>query len=253
MGAFRILYAIGRVTVGAGFTLVKGTVNTLSDTCRMAHRLSNKDWEGAAEIVGTRIERTVFGMSSAIDNTLDLAQEACEAKASGKSFLREENIERMTNVATLGVAASIGLQLFDADDSVTSSSESLNEPLGEVASVMQFDASCDTALAQAHGLDPAAVHNGVFVGNQQDLVALIRAGEDPHGVHVEAEHIDRSDAVRNEFLVMRGLTEVPDGYELHHIKPLSEGGTDTPDNMIIVRDDVHDQITAAHRAYYQWN
>ena len=118
---------------------------------------------------------------------------------------------------------------------------------------IQFDSSSDLTLAQAHGLDPSAVHNGTFVGDSSDLNDLIRAGEDPNSIHVDSEDITRSEAVKSDFLAMYGHNDIPDGYEIHHIVPLSEGGTDTTDNIMLVREDVHDQITAAHRAYYNWN
>ena len=44
----------------------------------------------------------------------------------------------------------------------------------------------------------------------------------------------------------------PEGYEVHHIVPLSEGGADTPENMILVKEDLHDEITAAHSKFYDW-
>ncbi len=253
MGIGRALYFVGRVSVGAGWAFVKGVANTAGDTCRVVHRLAKKDFEGSLEVVEQRIERTIYGVASAVESSLELVEDACEAKEKGQSFLREENIQRMTNVASLGMAAAVGWSLIDGDDSSIESTESVTDSLGEVASATQFDAGSDLALAQSHGLDPSAIHNGVFVGDQQDLTALIRAGEDPNSVHVEQENIERSDAVKSEFLAMHGLTDTPEGYELHHIQPLSEGGTDTPNNMILVREDVHDQITAAHRSYYQWN
>lgn len=36
--------------------------------------------------------------------------------------------------------------------------------------------------------------------------------------------------------------EAPRGYEVHHIKPLAEGGNDTPRNIIVIKRSKHQQI-----------
>ena len=37
-----------------------------------------------------------------------------------------------------------------------------------------------------------------------------------------------------------------------NIQPISEGGADSVENMILVSEAEHDEITAAHREYYGW-
>lgn len=56
----------------------------------------------------------------------------------------------------------------------------------------------------------------------------------------------------NLFLNMHGYDELPQGFEVHHIIPLSEGEADTPNNMILLSETDHDHITAMQSAYYQW-
>ena len=51
---------------------------------------------------------------------------------------------------------------------------------------------------------------------------------------------------------MHGYENTPEGYDVHHIVPVSEGGPDSVDNMVLVSEEEHDRITAAHRAYYGW-
>jgi ABC-type transport system substrate-binding protein len=36
----------------------------------------------------------------------------------------------------------------------------------------------------------------------------------------------------------------PRGYEVHHIKPLAEGGKDTPKNIRVIKKEKHQQIHA---------
>ena len=47
-----------------------------------------------------------------------------------------------------------------------------------------------------------------------------------------------------EILEDRGYKngKVPKGHEVHHIKPLSEGGKDTPKNLIVIPTRKHKQI-----------
>jgi hypothetical protein len=60
--------------------------------------------------------------------------------------------------------------------------------------------------------------------------------------------VERSSAARKEFLKSRGYTKVPYGYQIDHIKPLSEGGTDTPNNMQLIPKGQHKSKTANERS-----
>jgi len=99
----------------------------------------------------------------------------------------------------------------------------------------------------------SANNSGKFEGSPANLQALIAQGEVEGTDHVDASDIHRSLAARNEFLAAHGYDHVPEGYEVHHVVPLSEGGTDTPDNMILLTEEEHDAVTAAHRRFYEWN
>lgn len=99
--------------------------------------------------------------------------------------------------------------------------------------------------------DISYIHNGVYVGDScDDLQDLISLGELDNTEHFD--NIDRNMAVVNEFLNEHNLERL-DGYEVHHIIPLSQGGADTPDNMVLISSDLHHQITAAHNAFYGWH
>ena len=93
----------------------------------------------------------------------------------------------------------------------------------------------------------------MFDGDSGDLSDLAKAGELEDTDHIESEDITRSLASRDAFLEENGYDGVPDAYEVHHIVPLSEGGADTPDNMILLTEDDHAEITAEHGRFYGWH
>jgi len=55
----------------------------------------------------------------------------------------------------------------------------------------------------------------------------------------EADQTKIKNILRN-----RGYTngEPPQGYEVHHIKPLAQGGKDTPKNIRVIKKAAHQQI-----------
>ena len=60
--------------------------------------------------------------------------------------------------------------------------------------------------------------------------------------------VKRSEANKRQFLENRGYDKVPYGYEIDHIIPLSEGGTDDPSNMQLLTVEQHARKTARERA-----
>ncbi|EGV43650.1 HNH endonuclease [Bizionia argentinensis JUB59] len=57
----------------------------------------------------------------------------------------------------------------------------------------------------------------------------------------------RSTANKNAFLKSKGYTSTPYGYEIDHIVPLSEGGSDDPSNMQLLTVNQHKAKTARER------
>ena len=100
--------------------------------------------------------------------------------------------------------------------------------------------------------DMPGVEEGVFFGDDEDLNELAEAGEVEDSTHIDSDDIVRDLAARSEFLSSIGYEELPEGYEVHHIIPLSEGGSDTPDNMVLIYEEDHDKITDMHRDFYKW-
>ena len=59
--------------------------------------------------------------------------------------------------------------------------------------------------------------------------------------------VKRSSTNKKKFLKNLGYHSVPDGYEVDHIIPLSQGGTDSPLNMQLLTIEQHDRKTARER------
>lgn len=100
--------------------------------------------------------------------------------------------------------------------------------------------------------DLPGVENGMLVDSSH-LGNIVALGEVQGTEHIDSSHIERSEAVKAEFLAMHGYDSVPQGYEVHHIVPLSEGGADDVHNMILLSEHDHDIVTHAHKEFYGWD
>ena len=242
MKALQAIHALCSVAVGVGGNLVTGAVSAISDAGKVVNRLAHKDLEGSLEIVGQRVERTIQGVCTVADDTVQLLDDLAESR---EDFLQQGNIQRITRIATMGTVTVLGVQFIDDSPNIDANNLDWSDACSSTPS--------DDQLAGTLGLPTDAVENGVFVGNESDLTVLIHAGEIPDTTHVDASDVDRSLAVRNQFLADHGYNSVPDGFEVHHIIPVSEGGSDSTNNMILIDEEQHDQVTAAHREFYGWN
>jgi len=59
--------------------------------------------------------------------------------------------------------------------------------------------------------------------------------------------VKRNGSAKKQFLRSKGYKNVPPGYEVDHIIPLSKGGRDEPSNMQLIPKIVHKQKTASER------
>ena len=161
----------------------------------------------------------------------------------GQVQKRESDEERtrrfhhgLRNCAIAGTAIVLGMEFYDvlaaeADDGVIDSTDGLapNVPVEHLAGVQDGMLLDDS---------PANLHE------------LAVRGELGHTEHLS--DVVRSDAARTEFLELHGMEEAPPGWEVHHIIPLSEGGADSVDNMVLLRADDHAWITRMHEHFYGW-
>ena len=60
--------------------------------------------------------------------------------------------------------------------------------------------------------------------------------------------VKRSSSARQEFLHSRGFETVPTGFEVDHIRPLSQGGADESWNMQLLTIEEHARKTASERS-----
>ncbi|HEY5536092.1 MAG TPA: HNH endonuclease signature motif containing protein [Ignavibacteria bacterium] len=59
--------------------------------------------------------------------------------------------------------------------------------------------------------------------------------------------VKRNENAKKKFLKSMGYKRVPNGYQVDHIRPLSEGGSDTPDNMQLITKESHKYKTAQEK------
>lgn len=215
-------------TEGAITGVVGGVERLVEDSAEVVECLSKGEVIGAVGVVAKRGERIVKGALTATATAASLAGNGIQSLVSDKPFATEENVKRLTDLLSLGIIIGVGTYIIDP-----------NMPEGTECGLVTDD-------------DIPGVKNGVFVGDRDDLQGLIKLGEDSHTVHIPSDEITRSMNVRDEFLEMHGFETCPTNFQVHHIFPLSEGGADSVENMVLIDNENHATITAAHDDFYHW-
>ena len=256
MGFFRGLVIGTKVAFKATGMIVKGTAKTVQTAVQLTNAVANGDAVGATRIVGNKIAgMTVAGCATAknIGDLLDEVDKCSNDKS--HQFLTKDNEQKLIACASIGTAFIAGsciaatdptdIQDLENNDSDISDNDDGGD---EDTSFVQFDTHGDL-VCPVHGVDCDAIFNR----SDDDLSDLIGQGENQGTEHLTTDEIHRSIAVRNAFLHEHGYDSIPSGYEVHHITPLSEGGADSEENLILIDEKSHDKITAAHRNFYGWN
>lgn len=216
------------VAIDSVVGIFQGLVNTVSDVADCGTKLCKGDLEGSGQIVKNRAEEFVKGTIGAVRSGAAVTEASYDALVHGKDFLTEENKAHLTRLCQLGIYSAAATTVL-AD----------SHPEGTVCSL------------EGDACTLPGVENGVFIGDQSDLNTLIAAGEVEGSTHVDNAEITRSSVARTDFLAAHGIDDTQ-GYQVHHIQPLSEGGADTPENMVLMSSEDHSQVTAAHADYYGW-
>ncbi len=242
-GIIKTSYKVARIGVRIGVTVTKGAVNTVSVIATTGSALLKGDTQKAGEIIGHRIENTVKGVCCSVESAAVVLDHALECATSDtkKEFLdkdTENHLVRLASLAAVGTVAGtlIGDAVVDSGDADFDTGDAHDFGDGLIA---------DTSLS--------GIENGVFTGDSSDLNNLIQAGQIEGTDHIDSDDYERDLTARNEFLAAHGFNSIPEGYEVHHIVPLCEGGADSPDNMVLIREQEHDMITAAHARFYNWH
>lgn len=230
----------GRTGLHMATGILAGTAATIQTAAGALNDVCHGRTEKAVDRVGRRVDQVIAGFGEALDGTAKLVEDAAKAPSPEAFLSNGKNARRTAFIASLGIGALAGASLLDSAGDADVDAE----PGG-------LDGMPEGSFTYA-SLPEGSVENGMFVGDESDLQSLIDAGKDPMAEHVGAEDTVRDPAVRAEFLVQHGYDELPEGYEVHHIQPISEGGADSVENMILVSEAEHDEITAAHREYYGW-
>lgn len=237
MRIFRNTVIIGAIGVKAVCNVVSGTLNTAKDALALTNSLVKGDFNQAGEIATRKVKSACNGIEQSIlaaGQVLEQCADCIEDRK--KPFLDAKTSQSLATLATAFIVA---------------------DAVGAVGVATLGDDVGGDAIDSDNGLLPKGstdsfTENGVFTGDNSDLEELKQLGEVSDTDHIDSDDIQRDLSARNEFLAQHGFNSVPEGYEVHHIVPLSEGGADTPENMILVKEDLHDEITATHSKFYDW-
>lgn len=241
--------AAAQVAAGATAGISSGMVATARDAGNLAECALKQDLDGVGKILENRVSSLVEGACSRIEAGIELIDEAGRCIQDPKRpFLTCANKRRMTQLSTVGLTAAAGLAFVDDDAAVTDSEP---DPAGLSTGVMALPDPDDGTIRISDGMRSFVIEDGRFEGSDEELQMLARAGELSDTEHIEEP--ERSMAAHDLFLQSHGYDAVPAGYEVHHIVPLSEGGSDALGNMVILSEDDHDRITAQHADYYGWH
>lgn len=210
----------------AGKSIYAGLKNTAKDLTQAGECLAKKDYKGAGNVAYRHCARKVKAMANLAGMVGQTAWSSAKRKYQGREVFQGNNRRRMIMLCGVAVAAIIAHEVAD-------------ELYSDTYELVDVD-------------ELAGVEHGMLVDDSQ-LDEIINMGKIEDTEHIPAEDIIRSEAVRMDFLQAHGYDKLPDGYEIHHIIPLSEGGADSPENMILLTEEQHDIVTAAHAGYYGWN
>ena len=245
MGILKAVELGSKIIFNGTKALASGSIRTLDAAAQVMGELSRGNPRGATRALGNYVGDGLVAGASTL-NAADKLLARASAAENSDAFMTPENEKLIVKVATAGAVLAVGSSVLDSD---TGDSNSTDEADADSAYASGDFFEFSGSDCPVHGSNCDAF----FVGNEDDLQKLIDEGEISNSEHIDSDEIERSAAARQEFLNQHGLESVPEGSEVHHKVPLSEGGSDTPDNMVIVSEEDHDKITAAHRDFYKWN
>lgn len=206
-------------------------------------------------------------------------KDTAKQHAAAKKIVDEVAVKTAKGVLALG--KQVGRTASDAKDYVLEKNPSEKEKkllktvvgLGALAGIATSVAFVNDAISEASPVDAPAVDfvdasaflpevdpDSIFgidnhvVGMNADVQELSELGMKPELIdnHIDSDSIIRSDTAKSNFLHSLGYDSVPEGFEVHHVVPLCQGGLDTPSNMVLISEEAHDFITAQHRQFYNW-
>lgn len=267
--------------VGATVRSAERGINLISGVTRLSvglfKGLKHNDWRQAhigGEVLKREMTATAKGVIKAGGTLVKYGGQATAGVVqagyghyTGSDTAKNKGLARLkSSVPVIIAAVAAGLlagEVVDAlaiddDGQYLSVSDSLALPNWHQVSWDDLDRMelFHTPIDTGHGfvpyIDPDTIPGVIQGVATEDAIPYIsKLGEVDNSVHIT--DVTRSQGVINAFLAEHGFNKVPDGYEVHHIIPLSENGADDPANLIIVSEELHQRITNQHARFYNWD
>lgn len=235
----KTLFFTTEVVAKGSLNVVKGMAGTVKTGAKILNYTVHGEHQKTGRLISNKLAGTVTGLEQTANTVGEIVSSATDKQ---QSFFTSDNANRLASLAPLGIVlfgVSLGIE------------EALNSEI-DTHAINQLPIDTMDGLVPSTDLSSLSIHDGMFTGNAEQLNQLAQAGLIDGTEHINADDIERSYAAREAFLSMHGYDELPQGYDVHHIIPLSEGGADTPNNMVLVSESDHAQITAMQSAYYHW-
>lgn len=254
------VYQAGRVIGGAAslvWTIAKSVTGCMArkacDYYEAGQQAKDGNYKAAGKKIAEMQVRRAKGMAQAAATAAGTVCNGVKAACTEDTEAAKKFRHGLRNCAVIGGTILVASEAVDAI-----------EVDGDGGAITADDSALptdDDALPDAYGItdllptiaidDMPGVEDGMLLDDSpNNLAELAEAGEF-HGTHHLSE-VMRSQEARLDFLAQHDLEHIPAGWEIHHVVPLSEGGADTPDNMVLLRAEDHDWITTQHRMFYGW-
>lgn len=254
------VYQAGRVIGGAAslvWTIAKSVTGCMArkacDYYEAGQQAKDGNYKAAGKKIAEMQVRRAKGMAQAAATAAGTVCNGVKAACTEDTEAAKKFRHGLRNCAVIGGTILVASEAVDAI-----------EVDGDGGAITADDSALptdDDALPDAYGTtdllptiaidDMPGVEDGMLLDNSpNNLAELAEAGEF-HGTYHLSE-VMRSQEARLDFLAQHDLERIPAGWEIHHVVPLSEGGADTPDNMVLLRAEDHDWITTQHRMFYGW-
>lgn len=262
------VYQAGRVIGGAAslvWTIAKSVTGCMArkacDYYEAGQQAKDGNYKAAGKKIAEMQVRRAKGVARAAATAAGTVCNGVKAACTEDTEAAKKFRRGLRNCAVIGgtiLVASEAVDAIEADgDGDAAEPSRTAEAFGDGSGTTTDDSALPDADGAADLLpttdidDMPGVEDGMLLDDSpNNLAELAEAGEF-HGTHHISEVVRSQDA-RLDFLAQHDLERIPTGWELHHVVPLSEGGADTPDNMVLLRAEDHDWITTQHRIFYDW-
>lgn len=262
------VYQAGRVIGGAAslvWTIAKSVTGCMArkacDYYEAGQQAKDGNYKAAGKKIAEMQVRRAKGVARAAATAAGTVCNGVKAACTEDTEAAKKFRRGLRNCAVIGgtiLVASEAVDAIEADGDGNAAEPSRTaEAFGDGSGTTTDDSALPDADGAADLLpttdidDMPGVEDGMLLDDSpNNLAELAEAGEF-HGTHHISEVVRSQDA-RLDFLAQHDLERIPTGWELHHVVPLSEGGADTPDNMVLLRAEDHDWITTQHRIFYGW-